>query len=145
MSANAKLACDCIHESDEHDPISGACLWVNPTFGPCRCAGTPRAFYEAQRRVWKRQQEAVEALVLPVVHLNGTSLESLIEQRALAYSALTDAVKALAEMGPNGRDYYLKPGTMDKAEAQHRRRLDMLRSLLAEIEAECAGIYAQTN
>ena len=75
--------------------------------------------------------------VLPVVHLNGTSREALIAMRLRAGSAVAKALDAMAEeMAPNGRDYYPAPGRLAAAEAQHRRRVAVLKDLLAEIQAE---------
>ena len=81
-------------------------------------------------------------IVIPIVHLNGTSRKSLIAQREEFYSKLFSAARALCEMGPNGRDYYPEPGRMEKAIAQHERRLSILRDLLAEIETEI-GMLAE--
>jgi hypothetical protein len=80
--------------------------------------------------------------VLPIVHLNGTSQESLIEQRAAFYRALGAAERALQDMAPDGRDYYPEPGRMEKARAQHARRLAVLGALRTEIEAEIASLEA---
>jgi hypothetical protein len=77
-------------------------------------------------------------VVVPIVHRNGTSRESLIEQRASFYRALQEAEKTLQGMAPNGRDYYPEPGRMEKARAQHDRRRAVLGALRDEIEAEIA-------
>jgi hypothetical protein len=34
-------ACDCTHEPDHHDRLTGACLYTSPVHGPCPCAATP--------------------------------------------------------------------------------------------------------
>jgi hypothetical protein len=79
-------------------------------------------------------------MILPIIHLNGTSKESLLEMRERLYAALGDAEKALCAMVPNGRDFYPSPGLMDQAVSQHQRRLKMLGSLIAEIEQETIAI-----
>lgn len=79
-------------------------------------------------------------LVLPIIHLNGTSKEALIEQHCAAGSALRAALKALSEMAPNARDYYPAPGRFEQARAQHDRRAKTLRDLYDEIEAETIAI-----
>ena len=33
--------CTCIHLALAHCPTTGACLVINPTFGPCPCDATP--------------------------------------------------------------------------------------------------------
>lgn len=45
----------CIHHPEHHDPVSGACLYTNPTYGPCSCDATPAATRAALRRVWRWQ------------------------------------------------------------------------------------------
>jgi hypothetical protein len=80
--------------------------------------------------------------VTPIVHLNGTSLESLLEQREHVYCKLGDVFEALKQMAPNGRDYYAEPGRLDKAEEQHRRRMLAVQVLQDEIEAEMTAICA---
>lgn len=82
-------------------------------------------------------------IIAPIIHLNGTSKERLLHYRDAAYIALENAAQALLECGPNGRDYYPKPGLMAKAEDQHRRRLQSIRNLQAEIEREIELIQEQ--
>ena len=79
-------------------------------------------------------------MVLPFIHLNGTSRQVLLDERSLALEALRGAVEALEGMRPNGRDYYLEDGRMLKAEHQHLRRHDVLRLLIHEIEQEQRAI-----
>ena len=45
-------------------------------------------------------------MILPTIHLNGTSREELREQVRCAHEAANDLRQALMEMTPNGRDYY---------------------------------------
>ncbi len=80
------------------------------------------------------------ALVLPIVHLNGTSKQELLEQRETAYAAVQTALDALRGMSPNGRDYYPVPGRLELALEQHTRRMKTLTDLMKELEQECLGI-----
>ena len=58
--------------------------------------------------------------VFPSVHLNGTGLQTLIEDYKLAYDALKEAAQAFHEIEFNARDYYVQaPGAF--ATAQHCR------------------------
>ena len=75
-------------------------------------------------------------LVLPVVHLNGTSLSGLIEQRRSACLAIEEAIVMLNRAAPHGRDFYPVPGLMEAARAQYERRVALLRGLLIELESE---------
>lgn len=79
-------------------------------------------------------------LITPIVHLNGTSADSLLEQREQVYCKLGEVLDALKQMAPNGRDYYPEPGRLEKAEVQHRRRMLAVQELHDEIEAEMTVI-----
>jgi len=81
-----------------------------------------------------------DQIVTPIVHLNGTSKEALLEQREVVYQALRTVERALCQMAPNGRDYYPEPGRMDKAQAQHERRMGMVKTLLDEVMEEACSI-----
>lgn len=41
--------CDCIHNEDDHDKLTGACHYNNILHGPCPCAATPDEMRNAQR------------------------------------------------------------------------------------------------
>jgi hypothetical protein len=84
-------------------------------------------------------------IVSPIVHCNGTSAAELLDLRETAYAALDAAAAALCQMAPNGRDYYPQPGLMTQADAQHRRRVQAIRDIMQEIEAECFAISDQEN
>ena len=79
-------------------------------------------------------------IVTPIVHLNGTSKAMLLEELDGAYRALDDALCAMAQAAPNGRDYYPEPGRMEKAVAQHERRMRTIRDLRDELEREVGMI-----
>jgi hypothetical protein len=61
--------CDCIHDEDGvglvtgqrnsvHDPATGACLVVNPAFGPCPCAATPGKVRDVLTMAWMYTRQA---------------------------------------------------------------------------------------
>jgi hypothetical protein len=79
-------------------------------------------------------------LTIPIVHLNGTSEDELIEQRKKVYQALRVVLEALCKMSPHGRDYYPEPGLLDRAKVQHLRRVETINRLMAEMVAETAAI-----
>lgn len=63
-------------------------------------------------------------LAIPTIHPNGTPHERLVEQLSNAVHALDDALKAIAEAEPNGRDFYPQgPDAIGHALEQHRQRL----------------------
>ena len=71
---------------------------------------------------------------VPTIHNNGTSLEDLSDRVETAINALTDAVTALEQMAPNGRDYYPQgPEAITEATAEHRDRLRRVRGVLSEL------------
>ena len=79
-------------------------------------------------------------MILPIVHRNGTSRETLVEQRCEVGRALREVLHALAEMTPNGRDYYPVQGLLQQAEEQHRTRVETVKQLYEEINIEAEAI-----
>jgi hypothetical protein len=79
-------------------------------------------------------------IVLPIIHMNGDTRETLLANLSNLYSALREADRALCQCSPNGRNFYPVPGLMEKAVAQHRRRQATLAALIAEIEAEAIAL-----
>lgn len=83
---------------------------------------------------------AREAVIVPFIHMNGTSRERLLEALEEAYCAVREAMDKLRECAPNGRDYYPAPGRMEQAVAQHRGRQEHLQAVYDSIEAEAHAI-----
>ena len=80
----------------------------------------------------------------PMIHMNGTSADSLIEDLDAAYTAVGAALDAMRNVGPNGRDYYpLGPEAMEAAQTQHRDRAMRLQTVRDELEAIIGAIEAQ--
>jgi hypothetical protein len=82
-------------------------------------------------------------LTLPIVHSNGTSKRELIDLRTSAAYALREALEALKQMAPNGRDYYVSregAAHFNRARAQHERRLAAVDQLRRELEAEAEAL-----
>lgn len=83
----------------------------------------------------------IKTLQLPLIHMNGTSRESLDDAIETAHRAITDAMDALKHCAPNGRDYYpLGPQALTDAINQHRNRQHQLDEVRRELEAMAAGI-----
>jgi hypothetical protein len=72
-------------------------------------------------------------MILPIIHLNGTSRESLVDDACTARSALESAIEALCQMRPNGRDYYPAPGTLGPATDEHEQRIQAVRRVSDEL------------
>ena len=81
--------------------------------------------------------------VLPICHLNGTARSALVEQRMNFLNGLYVAQKALAEMSPNGRDYYPVPGLLEKAVKAQERRTRILKMLYQEVETEVLDLETE--
>ena len=82
-------------------------------------------------------------LVLPVVHINGTAKQSLIDDICKAGGAVRAAMEALGQAAPNGRDYYpAGDAVFRQARAQHDARLAALRGVYDELSQLAAGVDA---
>lgn len=84
-------------------------------------------------------------IVTPIVHLNGTSRRELSDQLEQVYCSLGNVVEAMKQSTPNGRDYYPVPGRMDKALAQHWRRMKLITDLQQEIESQLGKMNAECD
>jgi len=82
-------------------------------------------------------------IVVPVVHMNGTAKSDLIEQQSEVYLQLSNVLDAMRAAAPNGRDYYPVPGLMEKAIAQHMRRMGVITGLMDEIQQQVEMINLQ--
>ena len=83
-------------------------------------------------------------LIIPTVHLNGSSRDSLLEQATDAREALYKAIESLYAAAPNGRDYYVQESNAFRAACkQWSDRLDALRDVLKDLQAIALGIADQ--
>ena len=81
--------------------------------------------------------------LVPTVHLNGTSAESLVEGLNAALDALHEAQRLMCEAAPNGRDYYPQaPLAAGAAMDAHERRLTNLNRMLTELEEQRDHVQA---
>lgn len=71
----------------------------------------------------------------PTIHMNGTSLERLIDDNQRSIDALRNAIETMAQTGPNGRDYYPQGGNaMEDAQNEHRARMQKVQDVMRELE-----------
>lgn len=83
-------------------------------------------------------------LEIPTIHLNGTSADRLLEDIYYADAKISEAVEALAQTAPNGRDYYTKGnGALERAQSQHSARVQKLLDVKKELEQIAEVIDAQ--
>lgn len=67
-----------------------------------------------------------QEIVMPVIHMNGTSVEDLLLDNSEAKNAIDDAVYRILKMEFNSRDYYPVPGSWTAALSQ---RIEIIKSL----------------
>jgi hypothetical protein len=73
-------------------------------------------------------------ITLPLVHLNGTSAEHLLEGYTAAREAVSAAIHALADAAPNARDYYpIGDHAYAAARREHDARMVALVSVLEDL------------
>jgi len=81
---------------------------------------------------------------IPTVHLNGTSRDSLVQQRLNLIDALGDVEKAIGKAWPHGRDYYPQgPDALSAAQRVWQKRASIVTNLRDEIIEESQGIFDQ--
>jgi|TARA_R110000824_G_scaffold199750_1_gene383736 hypothetical protein len=80
----------------------------------------------------------------PIVHLNGTSGESLVEQRLDIVEALVEVEKAIGQAWPHGRDFYPQgPDALAAAQQVWKERVRVVADLRDEINEEALRIFSQ--
>ena len=86
-------------------------------------------------------------VIVPTVHLNGTSGESLIEQLNTVDLALDAAMTAMADATPHDRDYYVQadPDAGAKARHAHIERMKRIEAVQHEIMELRLGVYTQLH
>lgn len=83
-------------------------------------------------------------MMTPTIHLNGTSGDDLLSQTTDAMLALSDAIRALQNAGPHGRDYYLHGNSaFPRALQEHEDRLTKLEAVRADLVIISESIHAQ--
>mgnify|MGYP001612338421 CR=1 FL=1 len=79
---------------------------------------------------------SADGLMVPTIHINGSSRERLVEDLCDAVTALHDAKTALNRTTPNGRDYYPQgKEALDRALRAHERRMSSLGVIIDELTA----------
>lgn len=84
-------------------------------------------------------------MMIPTIHLNGTSRDVLAAALEEAGSRLHDARDALAKTAPNGRDYYPQGARAGRdaiswALDEHWARMHSLQAIIDQIAALHAGV-----
>ena len=79
-------------------------------------------------------------MIRPTININGTSKDDLIDPRIKAMGLLRDAIEALKQVTPNGRDY---PGDDARCAAdreEHYRRINAMNAIHDAIYEEAIRI-----
>lgn len=79
-------------------------------------------------------------VVLPIIHINGSTAQSLLNDLGEVQFNLHNAMAALLKNCPHKRNYYLKDGLFEEAMRQHEHRLTVLRGVLDSLRNEAEGI-----
>jgi hypothetical protein len=86
----------------------------------------------------------------PTVHVNGTDAQTLFDNYYNALRKVKDAIKALNECAPNGRDYYLQRhmpenlgDPIGEAIDEHRQRLVALGNIERELQALAEHVQSE--
>lgn len=83
-------------------------------------------------------------MIVPTVHLNGTSGSELLKNVTDAKEALHEAREKLARTSPNGRDYYVQGNTaLLSASMEYSVREAKLREVFEELEVIQLAIVDQ--
>ena len=86
---------------------------------------------------------ATHRVIVPTVHLNGTSAEELRDQLQAAIEALRTAQRMLVQAAPNGRDYYPQGNSAtETAMWRHACRYTDLNRMLSELEEQRDHVQA---
>ena len=83
-------------------------------------------------------------MITPTINLNGSSAANLINPRLTAMDHLMDAIEALKQVTPNGRDY-LNKDACHADRAIHYSRMEVLRALREELMREAVYIKEQVQ
>lgn len=86
----------------------------------------------------------MESVIMrPLINLNGTSPDSLIDARIKARDAVLALMQALGETAPNGRDYIGDSAAYNRDLEIYRARLAALESLYEALGDEALDIQAR--
>lgn len=82
----------------------------------------------------------------PVIHMNGTSAETLSNQYDAAYESLMIALERLNETAPHQRDYYmLGEEEWQAAMDAHIARMQAIRQVMQELSELASYCWLQTR
>ena len=85
-------------------------------------------------------------MIIPTVHLNGTSGQDLLEQQQAVLDALLAVREAMMAATPNARDYYPQgEDAFGEAREAFRKQYHIIGDLILDFDAVMMGIDEQIN
>jgi hypothetical protein len=98
-------------------------------------ANDPFRTSEQSAEEWLNDATRVRVgIVVPTVHLGGTSGNELMLKNFDAFSAVCDAIAKVQDAAPHGRDYPNGSESAMRATSEHARRLKALEAVKAELQ-----------
>ena len=82
-------------------------------------------------------------MIRPTLNINGTDAFDLVQPRRDAMDALMDAIEALKQVTPNGRDYLCQRDRLTADRNTHFDRLAALHTLRNELLEEALHVQQQ--
>lgn len=74
-------------------------------------------------------------MIVPTIHMNGTSKAELVRGYEEAYESLSVAYEKMRQAAPNGRDYYPQSeSAIGTAIDEHMERLEVVADLMQDYE-----------
>lgn len=93
-----------------------------------------------------QQRLQMLAAAKPTIHRNGSSKQQLMEDLLTAMQAIDEAIKAVRQTSPNGRDYYPQgDDAFRTAGREHVERLKSLEKIKQELEELAMHIHDQPD
>lgn len=85
-------------------------------------------------------------LLAPLLHLNGSSAQALLDGYRTAHTALYDALVAMRESAPHTRDYYPQgDDAFYQARCEHDARVAAVNNILAQYEMIIENVDEQAD
>ena len=85
-------------------------------------------------------------MLIPTVHLNGSSADVLLDQNKAALEVVREAIDAICAAGPNARDYYVQGHDAAlAAQREHEARVKTLKGVRDELAAIVEGVQDQID
>jgi len=85
-------------------------------------------------------------MMVPSIHLNGSSGEVLLDQNKGALEAVRKAIDAICDAGPNARDYYVQgPDAGLAAQREHEARVAALKRVRDDLAAIMESVQDQID